>query len=121
MCIVLEKQFIRFRISPLAAYDLSTDQTQFILYVSLLETIWGSTSTTFFWLKLTLSSTSIKKEVGPQAITDVSDGNECEDYEDESTVTLAYVSNNMGRLMIPCSDDWVDLSYVRLTNFFGHF
>lgn len=94
---------MRDRVYPLVAYDMSTEEQNFTLFISLLDSTFGNTATKYLWLKLALLKT-----------------NKDDDGESESTnqelITLGYISNAVGRLTIPNCDDWVELASVSCLN-----
>ncbi len=99
--LVLEKHIPRDRMYPLAAYDLSTERENFTLFISLLESTFADSSTKVYWLKLAL-------------LTGLEDASDIDCSAKSKISILGYFSNSIGRLTIPNSDDWVELSSVRL-------
>lgn len=101
----MEKHIARDRLYPLVAYDLSTDKENFTLFISLLESTFADSSTKVYWLKLALL---IGNDDHFQ-----NTGHEAEDQTTSQKLwTLGYFSNAIGRLTIPNSEDWVELSSV---------
>lgn len=88
---------------PLVAYDLSTQKEEFTLFVSLLESTFANSSTKVYWLKIALVTEV--EDCNPQELEDLSE-------KRKQMLTLGYLSNAVGRLTIPVSDDWVELSSV---------
>ncbi len=95
--LILVLEIIRERISPLAAYDLSSDEKAFTAYISLVENCLGNGSCQSFWLKIALL---------------VGDSTEDNESDTQNFLNLGFISNTIGKLIIPNIDDWVELTSV---------